>query len=152
MRVTHSAPSPAIERGIALCREGEWDKGLFWLGRVAESGESSLPGLFYSYLGYGIARCQRRHDEGLKLCQHSIKIEFYEPDNYLNLARTCLLLHDRTGAVRAVRKGLKVDPEHLDLKALYRELGIRRPPVLPFLPRGQLLNRLLGRVRSALHL
>jgi tetratricopeptide (TPR) repeat protein len=152
MRATRSSQSAEVERGVALCREGEWDKGLFWLGRVAESGESSLPGLFYSYLGYGIARCQRRHEEGLKLCQHSIKIEFYEPDNYLNLARTCLLLHDRSGAVRAVRKGLKVDPEHLDLKALHRELGIRRPPVLPFLSRTNLLNRMLGRVRSAIGL
>lgn len=122
-----------------------------YLGRVAESGEpsSSLPGLFYSYLGYGIARCQGKVKEGLKLCEHSIKVEFYESENYLNLARTSLLARDRAGAVRAVRGGLKIEPQNLELLALYRDLGIRQNPAIAFLSRRNPFNMLLGRIRAA---
>jgi len=148
MKAVRQEISETLGRALALCRAGDWDGGLYHLGRLAESGEPAMPGLFYSYLGYGIARCQGKVKEGLKLCQHSIKVEFYESENYLNLARTCLLDKDRGGAVRAVRKGLKVDPQSLDLLALYRDLGIRQGPVLPFLSRNNLLNRILGRIRS----
>lgn len=106
-----------------------------------------MPGLFYSYLGYGIARYQNRVSEGLKLCQHSIKVEFYQPENYVNLARTYLLSNDRSGAVKTVRSGLKIDPQNPDLLELYRDLGIRKLPVLSFLSRSNPLNRFLGSLR-----
>jgi hypothetical protein len=141
----------ALQRGIGLCRRDDWDAGLKFLGRLAESDErAALPGLFYSYLGYGIARCEGRTAEGLKLCNHAIKVEFYQPDNYLNLARTCLLTKDRSGAVDAIRRGLAVDRNHVELKALARELGVRRPPVLTFLSRDNPLNYFLGWLRHRL--
>jgi hypothetical protein len=148
MKAVRREISDTLSRALALCRAGDWDGGLYHLGRLAESGEPAMPGLFYSYLGYGIARCQGKVKEGLQLCQHSIKVEFYESENFLNLARTCLLARDRGGAVRAIRKGLKVDPQNLELLALYRDLGIRQEPVLSFLSRTNPVNRLLGRVRS----
>lgn len=139
-----------LKLGIESCRRGDWNEGLRYLGKIAEEKDSSdLPGVFYSYLGYGIAMCQQRVEEGLKLCRHSIKVGFYEVDNYVNLARTSLLAKDRKGAVKAVRSGLKVDPQNPELLALYRELGIRSLPVLPFLDRGNPLNQILGRIRHA---
>ena len=151
-----NAPQPdysdVLRRGIERCRRGDWETGLSFLGRVAEAGHSSaLPGLFYSYLGYGIALRQKRVQEGLKLCQHSVKIQFYEPENYVNLARTHLLAKDRPSAVRAVLAGLKVIRHHPTLLQLHRELGIRAQPVLPFLSRSNPLNQLLGRIRHAWH-
>jgi tetratricopeptide (TPR) repeat protein len=141
----------ALHRGIECCRKEEWDQGLHYLGQIAQSGErSGLPGLFYSYLGYGIARCQRRIEEGRKLCEHAIKVEFYQPENYLNLARTCLLTSDRDAAVRAIRRGLKIDPHSLELLALQRQVGLRGAPVLPFLSRSNLVNRILGRIRHVM--
>lgn len=140
----------ALRRGIELCRQGEWNDGLFFLGKIAQAGRTDVPGIYYSYLGYGIARCQKRTEEGLKLCRHAVKLQFYEPDNYLNLARTALLANERGEAVQAVRKGLKVDRNNLDLQVLYRELGIRRSPVLPFLSRSNPLNQILGKIRSRL--
>jgi len=140
----------ALNEGIDCCRKGDWAEGLRYLGWIAERGEavSGLPGIFYSYLGYGIALREQRIEEGLKLCRHSIKLEFYQVENYLNLARTCLLAQDRSGAVRAVRDGLKID-SHPELLALQEELGIRGSPVLPFLGRANFLNQLLGRIRHA---
>lgn len=140
----------ALRRGIELCRQGEWNDGLFFLGKIAQAGRSDVPGLYYTYLGYGIARCQNRAEEGLKLCRHGVKLQFYEPENYLNLARTALLANARGEAVEAVRKGLKIDRNNLELQALYRELGIRQPPVLPFLARSNPLNLILGKIRARL--
>lgn len=151
MKAVRREISDTLGRALAYCRQGDWDNGLMYLGRVAESGQpgSALPGLFYSYLGYGIARCQGKILEGIKLCEHAIKVEFYESENYFNLARTCLLAKDRAGAVRAVQGGLKIDPQNLDLLALYRDLGIRQGPVLRFLSRRNPFNLLLGRIRAA---
>lgn len=140
----------ALRRGIDCCRQGNWNEGLSHLGWIAEKESTTgLPGLFYSYLGYGIALQQNRVEEGLKLCHHAIKLEFYEVENYMNLARTCLLAQDRKGAVQAVRAGLKIDRGHEGLLALYKELGMRRGPVLPFLSRSNLFNQILGRIRHA---
>ena len=150
MQVTHPDFSDVLRRGIERCRHGDWDTGLAFLGRIAEGDRpTTLPGLFYSYLGYGIALRQKRVQEGLRLCQHSVKIQFYEPQNYVNLARTYLLAGDRPGAVRTVLEGLKVMRQHPTLLQLHKELGIRSQPVLPFLSRSNPLNMLLGRIRHA---
>lgn len=137
------------QRGIALCRQGSWRQGLDLLRRVAANDDRTgdLPGLFYSYLGFGIARFDRRVREGLQLCEHAVRREFYQPENYLNLARTELLAGRRDAAVEAIAAGRRIDPDHAGLAALHDELGIRRPPVLAFLSRRNLLNRLLGRLR-----
>lgn len=142
----------SVKLGIECCRRGDWNAGLHHLGKVTEAAEEngSLPGLFYSYLGYGIALRDRRIREGLKLCRHSIEVEFYQAENYLNLARTHLLARDRKGAVKAVRAGLKIDRNNAKLIALYKEMGIRSLPVLSFLDRSHPLNVLLGRIRHAL--
>jgi hypothetical protein len=145
----------SLKLGIECCRRGDWNAGLYHLGKVTEATEAGgangvLPGLFYSYLGYGIALRDRRIRDGLKLCRHSIEVELFETENYLNLARTCLLARDRKGAVKAVRAGLKIDRGNQRLIALYKELGVRSLPVLSFLDRSHPLNVLLGRIRHAL--
>lgn len=138
-----------VWKGIELCRRGEWRQGLDVLRRVAEDDgrNAELPGLFYSYLGFGIARFDRRIREGLALCEHAVKREFYQPENYLNLARTHMVAGNRRAAVEALRAGRKIDSEHPGLAALHEELGIRRPPVIPFLDRMNPINRILGRMR-----
>lgn len=143
--------SEALQKGLALCRDGEWADGLFFLGKIAEAGRTAaMPGVFFSTLGYGIARYQQRTEEGLKLCRHAVKLQFYEPENYLLLARTALLCENKAEAVKAVRGGLKVDFQNKELQALSAELGIRQLPVLPFLSRSNPLNQLLGKLRAKL--
>mgnify|MGYP000491219723 CR=1 FL=1 len=67
---------------------------------------------------------------------------------YVNLARTALLAdQSRHEAAEAVYQGLKIDPGHPELRELQRELGIRRPPVLGFLSRRNMLNQILGWLR-----
>ncbi|MDP9121728.1 MAG: hypothetical protein M3O15_10255, partial [Acidobacteriota bacterium] len=89
--------SEATRAAIEACRRGNWKEGLPALARIAEDDGRSgaLPALVYSYLGYGIASRQQRVQEGLKLCQHAVKLEFYQAESYLNLARTQLLAGNR---------------------------------------------------------
>jgi hypothetical protein len=137
------------EEGVALCRAGEWDKGIQLLGRVVEERGLSeeLPGTAYSFLGFAIARFQKKVRDGIKLCEHAVRIQFYEPDNHLNLARVHLLARNRKAAVDAIGRGLKLDPHHAGLRGLRQEIGVRKRPVVRFLSRNNPLNRLLGRMR-----
>lgn len=142
----------AAQRGIDLCRSGNWRAGMEILGKIAEADRqgTELSGLFYSFLGYGIARYERRGKEGLALCQHAIKVQFYEPENYVMLARVYLLRRRRGKAIDALQRALKLNPRHPAAVKLAKEIGFRRRPVLPFLPRSNALNITLGKLRHSI--
>jgi tetratricopeptide (TPR) repeat protein len=139
-------------RGVEHCRQGEWTLGLYWLSLAAESapGGEGLPALFYSYLGYGMARFEGNRRQGLELCRRAVELELYQPEAYYFLAETCLLVGDRRSAAEVLEQGLDIDPEHRDLQALERQMGERQAPILTFLPRQHRLNRWLGRLRYGL--
>ncbi len=145
-------PEDMAWKGIELCRQGDWQEGLYWLSLAAEAKTESdeLPALFYAYLGYGVARYQKQQLQGLKLCRRAVELEFYQPESYDFLARTHLLIGDRRAAYDVVERGLEVDSTHERLLALRAELGERRQPVLSFLPRRHPLNRWLGLTRHRL--
>lgn len=139
----------AIDEGLRLCRAEEWQVGLGILWKIARKQERSekLPAIYYSYAGYGAARFDGNVKEGLSLCRHAIKLDPYEPDNYLNLARVEMLRHNRRNAIKALARGLKIRPGHSRLATFEAEIGSRRPPVIPFLSRGNRLNVWLGKRR-----
>ena len=152
MSTTITELNQAAVRGVEACKKGQWKEGLAVLGKIAEADRqgAELNGQFYSYLGYGIARYEHRVKEGLALCQHSIKVQFYEPENYVNLARVYLLARNRRKAVEALTRALKLNVSHPGARALAKEIGWRRPPVIPFLSRNNFLNQLLGKMRHQL--
>ena len=139
-----------IDSGIEHCRAGRWEKGADDLGYVAErnDGDLSQAGLYLSYLGCAIARVQNRQKEALVLCEHAVKVEFYQPENWANLAEVLLLLDNRREAIKALLRGLRFDPQDERLLELSERLGMRRLPILGFLGRSNPLNHLLGRLRS----
>lgn len=148
---TNPADDPAeiLRRGIRACREDRWREGLDELTRLAQDREAGggLPGIFYSYLGQAIARCEGRKHDGLELCRHAVQIEPFRPENYLNLAQLSVMVGNRRAAIRALRDGLALDPEHRGLRLLQRRLGVRARPPIPFLARSNPLNVLIGRWR-----
>ncbi len=145
-------PADMAWKGIELCRQGEWKEGLYWLTLAAGAKENAdeLPALFYSYLGYGVARYQKQKQQGLKLCRRAVELEFYQPESYDFLARTHLLMGDRRAAYDVVERGFEVDSSHEGLTSLRSELGERLQPVFSFLPRRHTLNRWLGKARHRL--
>lgn len=140
-----------FETALEHCRREEWELGLAALSQLLSTvRRADLPGHFYSYLGYGMARCNGRVKQGLRLCHRGVQLEFYQPENYVNLARTLLLTDDRRAACDAIARGLAIDPEHEKLLELQRGLGLRKRSPVPFLSRRHLLNRILGRIRHDL--
>jgi hypothetical protein len=139
-----------IDSGIDHCRAGRWDRGVKYLRYVAENqpGGLSEAGLFLSYLGCGVARTHGQTAEGLALCEQAVKVEFYQPDNWANLAEVLLMCGRRVEAVNAIEQGMDIDSRFGRLQEIHQKLGRRRPPVIPFLARSNPLNHLLGLVRS----
>lgn len=142
----------ACERGLDLCRFGAFKEGLAELASLGDlTRVKDVPSAYFSYLGYALAKQRNQIPQGIKLCRHAIKLEFFQTENYVNLARTCMLSEKfRREACEAVREGLRIDPEHPELLELQRQLGSRKPPVIGFLGRNNPLNRLLGSVRHLL--
>ena len=133
--------------GVRACREENWWDGLHRLGRLARDDTSGrLPGVFYTYYGLALARCQGLKRQGLDLCLYGAEAQPFLPENHVNTARAYLLLHRRRDALVCLRRAHQLDPDHAGANDLRRRLGVRRPPALPFLPRQSLPNRLLGRI------
>ena len=138
----------STRRGLEACRREDWEQGLQLLGGLV-NGRSSLeaPSVVYSYLGYGLALKEKKYREGLAMCHFAINADICEPENYFNCARTYLLTGKRSEAVGMLNRGMALEPDDKKLVALRLSLGVRKPPVLGFLSRDNLLNRILGRVR-----
>lgn len=143
-------PAAAFKEGILLCRENRWREGYDRLIRVAQAWEKrgNLPGLYYSYLGAAMARCEGRKRDGIQLCRRAVSVDPSQPDNYYNLGYLYLSIGNRRLAWKALQKGLALSPNHPRLADLHEDLGRRRPPVLGFLPRAHFLNRITGWVRG----
>ncbi len=103
-----------------------------------------------SYYGLGLALVERRFNRAVELCRSAVKEEFFSPDLYWNLARVHLAFGFKAEGLRYLRRGLMIDPSHRGILKDLEGLGLRRQPVLRFLPRRHFLNRWLGVVRRQL--
>jgi hypothetical protein len=89
---------------------------------------------------------ERNINLGVSLCDEALRGRL-DPELLLNQARVHLALRQRERAVRAIGRGLELWPDHPALRAARSAMGTRRMPALPFLARGNPLNRFLGRLR-----
>ena len=95
------------KEGVAACRQGQWELGVKMLNAVIATipTATEIPSLAYSYLGYGNAVLGTGYKDGVRLCHIGIRMDPSEAENYLNLARTCLLRGRQRMAVEALRLG-----------------------------------------------
>jgi tetratricopeptide (TPR) repeat protein len=104
-----------------------------------------------SYLGYCIAAQRGQIAEALKLCRAAIEAEPGSPEHYLNLGRVYLRAKRKDEAIAALRKGLSAG-DHSEIRVLLEDLGTRRRPLFPFLPRRHFLNKYTGLILRFLRL
>jgi Flp pilus assembly protein TadD len=102
---------------------------------------------FMSWYGVTLVLVEKNSSLGVELCDQAVRMAGPDPELLLNQARISLSLNQRERAVRAIVRGLELFPEDPRLVAARDGMGIRRPPVIPFLSRKNPLNRLLGRLR-----
>lgn len=102
---------------------------------------------FMSWYGLTLVLVEKNWTLGVVLCDEALRSAGPDPDLLLNQARAHLALNQRVRAVQAIERGLATWPDHPGLRAARDALGLRRPPVIPFLSRNNLLNVLLGKIR-----
>ncbi len=142
---TNLTPEEHHRMGLGLLDRGKGREAVDHLKR-AHAREPNNPKYCSSY-ALARALVQREFLGAADLARSALRAQFYNPDLYLNLARIYLAHDFKSEAVRVLRRGLMLDPEHPRIAQHLARLGIRRRPPIPFLGRGHLLNRLLGKVQ-----
>jgi Tfp pilus assembly protein PilF len=105
---------------------------------------------YLSYYGLCLAAAGNRPKEGLRMCEKAADEVFYRPELFLNLGKACVLTGSHEKAQDAFRKGLSLDRGNREIVDQLESLGIRKPPVFPFLDRKNALNKWVGLVRHKL--
>jgi tetratricopeptide (TPR) repeat protein len=123
--------------------------------RVLKEGLESYPSepFLLSYYGCLVSSVGRDPGEGIRLCREALRKlrnsaalgdDYYYPLFYLNLGRAYLTGGDKPEAIKAFKRGLRVDPGNKYIIAELRKLGVRKPPALPFLRREHPINKYVG--------
>ncbi len=99
-----------------------------------------------SYLGLAMVLTNADPEGGIALCADAAEHNMHRPDVIANLVRACLKLADRERAASALGSGLAMHTDHRELNELAWKMGIRRKPLFPLLARGNLLNRITGKI------
>ncbi len=132
-----------IESGMELARNGQYEEALGVFERDLCFTQNPTA---TSYYAVSLARVEGNYDKAISLCLMAAEKEFYNPEIYLNLGRVFLMNGQKSVAVRAFRKGLKYDNSNMRLLDEIKRLGVRRRPVLAFLPRQHVVNKYLGKL------
>jgi tetratricopeptide (TPR) repeat protein len=103
---------------------------------------------FMSWYGLTLVVVEKNSNLGVVLVDQALRFAGPAPELLLNSARVHLALNQRDRAIRAISRGLEQWPDDLRLQAARDAMGTRCEPVLPFLSRGNPLNRALGRLRQ----
>jgi tetratricopeptide (TPR) repeat protein len=117
---------------------------------VIEEGLEKFPSdpLLLSFNGFLLAYVEKKFANGIRVCEDAVrKLNGSSRDRgvmYLNLGKAYVAANRKVEAVEAFRKGLEADSGNRDIQWELKKLGTRRKPVVPFLKRGNRLNKYLG--------
>lgn len=123
----------ALATGNTLSALSSFEKALRLEDRPAYS----------SHFALCIAKERGQIQLAVTLCEKAIAREPGNTVHYLNLGKIYLIGGRKAEAIRVLRNGLEIEPDPEIVEELNR-LGIRKPPVLPFLKRSNPINRYLG--------
>jgi len=111
--------------------------------------------ILLSYCGYLEALVQKNYTNGINTCLKAREIvldkavsgrEFFNPVLYLNLGRVYLAAGNKEEAFESFRTGLIFGNENEELLSELGDLGIRRKPIVSFLPRSNPINKYIGKL------
>lgn len=124
--------------------------------RILKEGFGEFPeDLFImSYYGCLTAIVEKKFDKGIKLCQGALEKLGTATEKSvhaafcLNLGRAYLAGGQKEQAIEAFNNGLTFDKKNRDLLWELKKLGTRKNPPVPFLSRGNPINKYIGMIRS----
>ena len=99
--------------------------------------------IYLSSLAFCLAKEKREFPKSISLCKEAIKYEPRNAAHFLQLGRIYLLAGQRKESIHILRMGLRIG-KNAEISRELERLGSRKEPVLPFLGRGNPLNKYLG--------
>lgn len=106
--------------------------------------------LYLSHCGLCVALYNEDFDLAMKLCKRAIRLDPRDTTIRVNLGKVHRLRGDNARAHETFLRAWKDNRSHPLPAAELTRMGVRRPPVLPFLSRSNWLNIRLGRLRARL--
>ncbi|MCP3979273.1 MAG: tetratricopeptide repeat protein [bacterium] len=101
---------------------------------------------YLSFYGLCLSLHGRRLHEAVDVCRLAVKLDEFNADMHANLTRVLLAADLKREAYQTLARGLRTHSDHVSLRRLWRQMGARRKPVIPFLGRGNPINVALGRM------
>lgn len=102
-----------------------------------------------SYFAFCLAKERGQYKRAVCLCKEALEKDAENPIHYLNLGRIHVLMGSKSEAIKIFRNGLTFG-QNTDIALHLEKLGARKKPILPFLARGNPINKFLGIVFSKL--
>ncbi len=133
----------AFDRGDAA---GAADLFRRALGLARDRGTLRLQMRCLSWFSLATARAHGVTPVAVRACE-AAAMRAPGPEMQWNLGRIYLIAGRRGDALAAFARGLGFDPADARLRAAHARADRRARPVIRRLPRGHLLNRVLGRMR-----
>ena len=134
--------------GVTLLRRGRGHEALSVLRKARDLDPRETR--YLSKYGLCLATAGHKPREGVEICRLAAEEEFYRPELYCNLGLALLAAGKHREAQEAFREGLSLDPRDRTIIRELELMGVRRPPMFPFLNRRNLLNRWPGIMRHRL--
>jgi len=136
------SPKLYFIKGKEMLRDGNVNGAYknFYKAYSADMGKPE----YISFYGMTAALGKGEIKLGLELCTRAIKMEFYKPEFYVNLAKVYDKAGNKKGAITALKKGAKYDTKGEEVHNMLVELGVRKRPIIPFLKRSNPINKILG--------
>lgn len=105
---------------------------------------------YLSLYGLCVAIESDDYASALTLCERAVKMRPNDPVPRVNLGKVLRMTGDNRRAYGEFLAAWRLDKSHGAPAAELSRMGIRRPPVVPFLPRSHFLNVRLGKLRARL--
>ncbi len=103
---------------------------------------------YLSLYGLCMAIESQDYEAARRLCESATRIDPTDPAVRVNLGKVLRLQGDARAAYHEFIAAWKIDKKHPGPASELSRMGIRRPPVLGFLPRSHWANIVLGKARA----
>jgi Flp pilus assembly protein TadD len=143
--MTESVALSEFKQGVRMLRDARPNVALAHF-RTAADIEKHNP-YYISFVGVSLARAERNWSSALNLCETALSMKYNDAQLYLNLAEVYSAAGRREEALLTLDRALASLGSHSGIEHARLKLGRRRPAVLSFLDRQNILNRHLGTLR-----
>jgi tetratricopeptide (TPR) repeat protein len=137
-----------FDKGIKTLTEGNNLSALSCFEKASKIEDDPLISSFFAFC---IAKERGHFQKAISLCTDAIKADPEKSSHYLNLGKIYLLEKKKEEAINIFRQGLHYEENQQILDEL-NKIGTRKPLIIPFLKRSNVINKYLGMLLSRIKL